>query len=143
MGIKTALHRRRSRQCSDVKLLLHLRRLCLRLMGILLPIVRGGSATGTGAADVSVAVAAAAVIAPYGLSNRLTIGLLGSDDSIGFVSVQSAGVGRAINPSTVAAGTTMLIRFSTFVSSSPCSRVTNVNARPAAPIRAVRPTRCT
>jgi hypothetical protein len=37
----------------------------------------------------------------------------------------------------------MLIRFSTFVSSSPCSRVTNVNARPAAPIRAVRPTRCT
>ena len=82
------------------------------------------AAGGTGAADVSVAVAAAAVIAPYGLSNRLTIGLLGSDDSIGFVSVQSAGVGRAINPSTVAAGTTMLIRFSTFVSSSPGRAVT-------------------
>ena len=44
---------------------------------------------------------------------------------------------------TVATGITMLIRFSIFVSSSPCSLVINVNAFPRAPIRAVRPIRCT
>ena len=61
----------------------------------------------------------------------------------GLASVQSWGWGLGLKFSKMAWGIIMLITFSTFVSSSPCSGVTKVNALPAAPMRAVRPTRWT
>src|SRR5687767_10963595 len=109
-------------------------------MGILLPIVLGAVGSVTGAPEVPDALV---VLEPYGRSNRLGTGLAGSLAAIGLCSVQSDGGGRGSNPSIVACGITMLIRFSIFVSSSPCSLVTTVKALPVAPMRAVRPTRCT
>src|SRR5688572_11697112 len=109
-------------------------------MGILLPIVLGVVGSVTGAPD---ALAPLVPVDPYGRSKRLGTGLAGSVGALGLASVQSSGGGRGSKPSIVACVITMLIRFSIFVSSSPCSRVTIVNALPAAPMRAVRPTRCT
>src|SRR3954471_23935659 len=100
-------------------------------MGILLPIVRGGSAMGWPLEPVG-AAAGVVPVDPYGRSKRDTTGLAGSFDlpNTGFSSVQSAGGGEGLKPSTVAWGTTMLIRFSIFVSSSPWSLAMNVNALP-------------
>src|SRR4051794_13554520 len=111
----------------------HRRRLCRRVMGILLPIVRGGSAMGA----VVVVDEPGLGLAAYACWKRLTGGLAAPDGSKapGLASVQSLGAGRGSKPSIVACGTTMLIRFSTLVSSSPWSLPTNVNALPCAPIR--------
>src|SRR5262249_35596492 len=101
---------RRDKRCKT----LQRRRLCRRLMGILLPRVRGGAGMVTGA---FVALDVDEGLAPYGRSKRLTTGFAGvSGSAPGGSSVQSAGAGRASNPSSVATGTTMLIRFSTRVS---------------------------
>src|SRR4051794_27960476 len=107
-------------------------------MGILLPSVRGGSVTGAAPASAAAPVGPAVgeadddaddADAPYARWNRLTTGLLGpAGPAPGFSSVQSDGGGFGSHPSIVACGMTMLIRFSTFVSSSPWSLATNVNA---------------
>ena len=109
-------------------------------MGILLPIVRGGAwiVTGccgrTGAGRRGVRAVHAADVG-FRVAGWLV--------EPGLPSVQSAGAGRASKPSTSASGITMLIRFSTFVSSSPWSRLDERERLALAPMRAVRPTRWT
>src|SRR5207253_11014572 len=95
----------------------HRRRLCRRLMGILLPIVRGGPCNVTGCCD-DCDPPPAPLDGEYARSNRVTVGLRSPDgtNAPGFASVQSAGGGRATKPSTTACGMIILIRFSLFVS---------------------------
>src|SRR4051794_7000497 len=89
----------------------HRRRLCRRLMGILLPIVRGGAWIVIGCCWPVEADEEDDADGEYGRSKRLTVGL--DSNGIGLASVQSAGAGRGSKPSTVASGITMLMRFST------------------------------
>jgi hypothetical protein len=75
--------------------LIHRRRLCLRVIGILLPMVRGGNVTGVGELAFD----------PYARSNRLATGLVGVCGCwLGGRSVQSDGGGLGTNPSICACG---------------------------------------